>query len=256
MGLVETTVLRVQCPDGLDVMVKAGGAADHHMARELTAYERWTGPWAEAGRCPRMLMGDREAKLLVATWLGGQPVEDGRAEWDRQTYVQAGALLAQFHDQEAQPDAGAFEHVQRERTLDFLGREHRIDPRTAGELAELARQWGDVESVLVPTHGDFHPRNWLASGDSLLVIDFGRAAMRPAASDVIRLSSKQFREDVGLEEAFIEGYGSDPCDSPQWQRLRIAEAVATAVWAHAVGDWEFERHGLRMVAEVAAEALA
>jgi hypothetical protein len=81
------------------------------------------------------------------------------------------------------------------------------------------------------------------------VIDFGRADLRPACTDLTRLAAQQFRSEPALESAFLDGYGSDPREPAAWQRARLREAVSTAIWAHQVGDEAFEQQGHRMIAE-------
>lgn len=79
------------------------------------------------------------------------------------------------------------------------------------------------------------------------VIDFGRAALRPAMSDFARLAAQDFARSAALEAAFVEGYGPDPREPQAWHRTRVREAIGTACWAHAVGDLAFEEQGLRMI---------
>ena len=63
-GLVATTVLEVL--QGADrFIVKAGGADDHHIAREIRAHREWLSAWVDAGRGPQLIAADGEAKLLV-----------------------------------------------------------------------------------------------------------------------------------------------------------------------------------------------
>jgi hypothetical protein len=81
------------------------------------------------------------------------------------------------------------------------------------------------------------------------VIDFGRAAMRPAMSDLARLAAQDFRRVPALEAAFLEGYGSDPREPGAWHRNRVREAIGTAAWAFRVGDESFETQGHRMIAD-------
>jgi len=52
-----------------------------------------------------------------------------------------------------------------------------------------------------------------------------------------------------LERAFLDGYGGDPRDPSSWRRDLLREAVGTAIWAHVVGDEEFERQGHRMITD-------
>jgi hypothetical protein len=129
--LVDRAVLHID-HDGTDVLVKAGGPDDHHMDREIRAYERWVGPLAGCGRAPTLLNADHRLRLLAVTHLPGALAE-GRPE---------------------------------------------------------------------------------------------------------------------LESAFFEGYGDDPREPVRWRRVRLREAVGTAVWAHLVGDAPFEEQGHRMIVDV------
>jgi thiamine kinase-like enzyme len=106
---------------------------------------------------------------------------------------------------------------------------------------------------LVPTHGDWQPRNWIIEDGILRAIDFGRFAFRPAASDFARLAAQEWRDSPACESAFFEGYGADPREPTSWRLLRAAEAVGTAAWAYHVGDELFEAQGHRMIAEVLTE---
>ena len=81
-------------------------------------------------------------------------------------------------------------------------------------------------------------------------IDLGRAALRPAQTDLARLATQDFLRDRRFEAAFFEGYGPDPRDPPTWRRVQVRQAIGTAVWAHEVGDTTFEAHGLRMIAQL------
>lgn len=63
-------------------------------------------------------------------------------------------------------------------------------------------------------------------------------------------AAQEFRRDPRLEAAFLDGYGADPREPQAWRRIRVREAIGTAVWAHLVGDVAFEAQGHRMLAEV------
>lgn len=106
---------------------------------------------------------------------------------------------------------------------------------------------------MVPTHGDWQPRNWLVHEGLVSVIDFGRADLRPAVTDFTRLAAQQFCGHPELEAAFIGGYGCDPREPAAWRHTQIQEAVATAVWAYEVGDEPFEAQGHRMIADALAD---
>jgi Ser/Thr protein kinase RdoA (MazF antagonist) len=71
----------------------------------------------------------------------------------------------------------------------------------------------------VPTHGDWQPRNWVVREGLVSAIDFGRAALRTAASDLVRLAAQPFVGRPDREAAFFEGYGTDPREPEVWAAL-------------------------------------
>lgn len=242
-GLVQTTVLQVACA-GEQYIVKAGGSDDRHIAREITAHRHWLAPWTSIGRAPELVRCDETAKLVVTRYLPGELVLRHPSSGEPDIFRQAGALLAALHAQEWVVDT---DHERREnaRALAWLAAPHRIAPAVVAEARRRIEHWPQVASVLVPTHGDWQPRNWLVHDGIVSAIDFGRAAMRPAATDLARLAVRDFARRPDLEGAFLDGYGADPRDREAWQRIRIREAIATAAWAHQVGDQPFEQEGLR-----------
>jgi aminoglycoside phosphotransferase (APT) family kinase protein len=244
---VETTVLEV-AHAGARFIVKAGGDGDRHIARELHAHLHWLGPWTAIGRAPTLAYGDAQAKLLVTRHLPGELVLGGEHADDPDTYRQAGELLAALHAQTVVPDDG-YESRENEKSLTSLSEPHRIAPATVERLRAEIASWPTPAAALVPTHGDWQPRNWLIHHGVVSVIDFGRAAMRPASTDFGRLAVQEFRGDPHLERAFLQGYGADPREPGAWRRSRVREAIGTAVWAYRVGDEAFEAQGHRMIAE-------
>ena len=250
-GLVGTTVLDVLAADGTRCIVKAGGPNDHHLAREIHAHLHWLRPWTSTGHAPQLLHQDRQAKLLVTRYLPGVLVQGHPAEDDAATYQQAGALLARFHEQHRCSDPG-FEDAQNQRTLAWLDGEHRLRDEETTRLRKLITSWPTPPATLVPTHGDWQPRNWLIDGTTVRVIDFGRAALRTRMTDLARLAARQFRGRPDLEAAFFAGYGPDPREVQAWRRVQLREAIGTAVWAYQVGDEQFEAQGMRMLEEALA----
>lgn len=250
-GLVGTTVLELR-HETERYIVKAGGENDHHLAREIRAHHGWLGPWTSIGRAPELVKADRAAKLVVTRYLPGRLVEGADAERAPETYRQAGELLARLHEQDSVGDTD-FEAREQEKALLWLDKPHRIDPGVVSRVRCMVESWPTPPSRLVPTHGDWQPRNWLIHEDTVSVIDFGRADLRPAFTDLARLSAQQFRSDALLEAAFFEGYGADPREQAAWHRNRIREAIGTAVWAYRVGDELFEQQGHRMLAEALAD---
>ena len=222
-GQVQTTVIEI-IHDGLRLAVKAGGAADHHIAREVHAHLNWLRPWTD--RAPALIRFDVEAKLLVTRWLPGELVVATRWADDPTTYRQAGQLLAMLHAQVAVND-DEFEARENGKALAWLGKDHRIDAETEQRLRAEIASWSTQTAVVVPTHGDWQPRNWLVHEGVVSVIDFGRAALRPAMSDFARLAAQDFARDATLETAFLDGYGSDPRAPAGWHRNRVREAIGT-----------------------------
>ncbi|WP_235531487.1 phosphotransferase [Phycicoccus sp. Soil748] len=245
-GQVERAVREV-VHAGRRYIVKAGGPDDHHMAREIRAHQSWLQPWTSLGRAPLLAFADLPTRLLVTHHLSGRLVLGTEHEHAAATYRQAGKLLALLHRQGGTTDEG---HEAREnrRTLAWLDSPHRIAGDVVARLRRLVASWPTPSTTLVPTHGDWQPRNWLVDDDGVVsIIDFGRAALRPAMTDLARLQVQQFRGRPDLERAFLEGYGADPREPGAWHRTLLREAVSTAAWAHQVGDEEFEAQGLRMV---------
>lgn len=203
-------------------------------------------PWTSVGAAPRLKFGDEAARILVTEWVPGSLVQGSAAEEEPDTYRQAGALLARLHAQSTVEDP---DHEAREtaRTLTWLDRPHRIPRDQVQRVRDEVEAWADYVAVLVPTHGDWQPRNWVVDDGVVRVIDLGRADLRPAFTDWTRLDVQQFLGRPDLELAFLEGYGSDPRETDTWRRQLLREAVSTAAWAHQVGDVAFERQGLRML---------
>ena len=231
------------------VILKAGGDGDHHMAREIHAHLSWLGPWHARRRAPTLLHHDVDARLLVTSYLPGELVLGTPHADDPVLYRQAGELLAELHGQSSVVDT---DHEQRDnaKSLAWLDRPHRIAPDVEAGLRALIASWPTPPATLVPTHGDWQPRNWIVHDGQLSVIDLGRALMRPAMTDLARLAVQDFARDPRLERAFLDGYGTDPREPAAWHRTRVREAIGTAAWAFQVSDEEFEAQGHRMIAEV------
>jgi thiamine kinase-like enzyme len=158
-------------------------------------------------------------------------------------------MLAEFHGQASRRDDD-YEARMTQKALASLESPHRIPPETVTRLRKLLLDAKPETVTLVPTHGDWQPRNWLINDSIVRAIDFGRFDWRPALTDFARLAVRQFAANPTLEAAFLDGYGSDPRASDLWHILQIREAIGTAVWAYQVGDEPFEIEGHRMIEDV------
>ncbi|MGE2717530.1 phosphotransferase family protein [Mycolicibacterium litorale] len=248
--LVDTVVLDVDTERGR-VVIKAAGPHNHHIGREITAYQGFTDCLARRGHAAQLLHHDRDANLLVIQHLRGSLAQGSDAESTPDTYWQAGRLARAFHGQAHHIDhhwdaaAVAKSHA-------WLDKPHRIEPQVTARLRTILTGHQSRPVTVVPTHGDWQPRNWLVDGGTVKVIDFGRFAWRPSASEFCRLAAQQWRQDPSLEDAFFAGYGGDPRSPEQWRMLALHEAIGTAVWAFQVGDVPFENQGHRMLADALA----
>ncbi|QFG70159.1 phosphotransferase [Ornithinimicrobium pratense] len=245
-GLVDTVVLHLRTHVG-EVVVKSSGPTNHHIGREIAAHRDWTGPWLDGERVNRLLHAHGEQNFICLTSVPGNLVQGTPAAGDPEVYRQAGELLVAFHQQastvsedcEARMDAQA---------IRWLDGEHRIDVGTETELCSIIATHDHASAVLVPTHGDWQPRNWLLDDEGCVrVIDLGRWALRPALTDLARLARQEWEGRPDLEAAFLAGYGSDPREPAAWQRTLVREAIGTAAWAYQVGDEPFEQQGHRMI---------
>jgi hypothetical protein len=234
---------------GSRFIVKAGGADDHHIERELDAHRRWLFPWTSRGRAPGLVHGDAAAKRWVPGICRVGSYSEAATVTIRAPIGRRVNCWPLFHAQAAVSDEG-YEARENEKALAWLSGPHRIAPPVMALLRAQLAAWPTLPAILTPTHGDWRPRNWLIHNDIVSVIDFGRAAMRLAMTDFARLAVQDFRRDPNLEAAFLEGYGTDPRQRDAWYRARVREAIGTAAWARKVGDESFEAQGHRMIAEV------
>lgn len=194
------------------------------------------------GHAAALVHASPDERLIVTGWLPGVLVEGSAAQRDPDTFVQAGALQARFHGQLAWVDDDWHDRFRR-RVHRYLDLPHRIDPDIVEAICAEIATWPRGACTTVPTHGDWQPRSWLIDETTVRVIDFGRSDLRPPDEDFARLAGQDFDRDPTLEQAFLDGCGSDPREPERWRRSLVGLAVGTAVWAYSVGDHEFEKSG-------------
>lgn len=249
-GLMDTKVLRVRDGDR-EVVVKAAGPANHHIGREITAHESFTGPLVERARTGRLIAADRAENAVIIEYQAGELVEGTLHEFDPDVHAQAGSMLYALHAQTRRMD-DMYEQRATAKAVEWLDREHRVEPHVEAEARRVLMAYRPRPVETVPTHGDWQPRNWVIEGTRVRAIDFGRFDFRPPATDLGRLATQQWKHNAPLEAAFLDGYGSDPRDGYLWSMDLLREAIGTAVWAYQVGDFEFEAHGHRLLSEAVA----
>lgn len=251
-GLLDTWVLHV-VDGGFSYTVKASGPDNTHFPRELEAHRTVTDTLRAAGDTGALVAADEQHRVLVLERVPGHLALGTADEHAPDVHRQAGAVLRRLHDHGTRHDPTFLLHEQA-KALRALDAPHRISPdvvaRTRAALEMLPADHPD--EALVPTHGDFHPRNWIVDDEGdrhgrLRVIDFGRFGWRPASFDLTRLAVLHWQDDPALEAAFFDGYGDDPRESDAWRWLQLREAVGTATWAYAVGDEGFEAQGHDML---------
>ncbi|WP_051478409.1 aminoglycoside phosphotransferase family protein [Arthrobacter sp. H5] len=246
--LQDTTVQRVRplrTGSGSEVFVKYS-ATSHHIERELTAYS--SGVNALGDHAPVLLHSSRVHQMFAVSSLPGALVQGRAEELAPDTHERAGTLLARLHQHRGWSTAYLPGLVRK--TTRFMEQGHALfsggDADSIHQaLGTLYR--GPVEVVL--THGDYQPRNWLIEDGIVCVIDFGRADVRPWVSDLVRLKNQQWIGRPDLQEAFMAGYGQalTETDAKVFAAESILQAVGTVVWAHDVGDGDFEEVGRMML---------
>ncbi len=267
-------VVELCTSDGDHVIVKAstGPSLDHHLDRELRAH-RLRG--AELGEgFPVLLAADDDARLLATRHLPGRIAEGSEWEWHPGVHRAAGALLGRVHRAaRSTADPRHDEQLrQRCRVLHAAARPI-IEPTRWAEVAarldepDATSGPGSDPAVLVPTHGDFQPRNWLVDPERLdadgapavSLIDFGRFDLRPWYSDLVRLHHQVTPIRPDLRDALVEGMGRgpgdpiEPSDRPGWHLENLVQALGTVVWATDMGLDDFASHGRIMVDRTLAE---
>ncbi|MGP9781433.1 phosphotransferase family protein [Glutamicibacter sp. AOP12-B1-11] len=244
-GLTDTRVLRLRS-FGRDYILKTAGSANLHLGREFKAHAGYTAPLLAHGLTAALRHEDRALRLLLLDYLPGVLCERTSSADDPEVHEQAGRALQLLHGQYAKVDEG-YEKNFIANGLKWLDAEHRIEPSFVAAARKIFADYRPEPVLVVPTHGDWQPRNWLIDQGKLRVIDFGRFAFRPAESDLARLSAQQWREHPELATAFFRGYGQDPRELRSWPIVQLREAIGTAAWAYQVGDTAFEIQGHRML---------
>jgi aminoglycoside phosphotransferase len=228
-------VVRLRGPDGAEWIAKQHQDAGRYRA-ELEAYQQWAP--ALGSRAPVLRAHDDHIGAIlisalagrVAAWPGPSP-SGGTGQADElAVHHDAGVALRLLHDAQPPrpcPDLGAVKTAE-------LGQ---LAPQAGGllsnrELAFAASAAAALTATgpvgLVPCHGDYTPRNWLADRGRVRVIDFEWARLDAPHADLARLYLAIWQARPDLRTAFLDGYGR-PLDDRASVLLRGCAAVR-AVW--------------------------
>jgi hypothetical protein len=239
--LQDTTVLHVRSASG-DHIAKMGTG----LRREIDACRRAVALLPD--RAPRLEHHDARAEILVTSYLPGELVEGTPAEAAPDVYRQAGELLARLQAPAEVSDTYA------EQALAAVSR--RIAEATGlvpgpqlDALRERAARCTPRPVRLYFTHGDYQPRNWVIDNGRVGVIDFGRGQDRSWVSDLVRLQNQQFTKHPERERAFMAGLGRmvEGNDAELLAIESMRQGLGTVIWAHGIGDRDFEEHGRTMI---------
>jgi aminoglycoside phosphotransferase (APT) family kinase protein len=184
-------------PDGMTLRVRTrGGAivvAKRCPERGAETFENMRGLWAStfgASRkppgLPQPLDYLPEPGVLICEWIDGRPLSE--AERISENHARGTIeLLAALHACDLQPKRrrsarGIIRSVRRKADRAAkLGSPHAEAIRKLADILEIHRAH-DIE--LVPSHGDFSPRNVLVAGERLVIIDWERLQLADPARDV------------------------------------------------------------------------
>src|SRR5690606_19842605 len=136
-NLVESIVLHIETGVG-DMVVKAGDASNHHIARELAAHPTYTAPLVESGHAARLRAADGDLRVMLLDYLPGRLLEGTDAELAPEVYEQAGVLLRALHGVEKREDSDYWSRTIT-RALSWLDGPHRVDADVAAECRRILR---------------------------------------------------------------------------------------------------------------------
>jgi Ser/Thr protein kinase RdoA (MazF antagonist) len=245
-----SVVLEVRAEDGRPLIVKSH-TDGYRNQFERDAYRRWVP--AIADRAPALVAADEDGTVLVLTKLDAGPPSD---ELPPATYTDAGRVLQRFHaSAESVLDPGWAQQ-----RLDGL--RSWIDRMPAGLIPDDDLAFAEAEAkvlldlpppVLVPTHGDFQPRNWrVDEAGRVFLFDFEKARHDWWTHDLQRMWWREWLDRPDLRDAFLDGYGR-ALDETERARLRANSArghVVQIIWATAHGDERFADEGRAQLARL------
>jgi Ser/Thr protein kinase RdoA (MazF antagonist) len=239
-SLESSLILELVAPNGDDRWFLKYPRDRERFEREAYAYETFLP--ALGDRVPRLIGSSERYQCLLITAVPGEVV-DRRLSLDPQVHRSAGAWLADFHGScapESVPERSLAEELAAQREVLIEKARGSLGPAEVGFLRRATTGIPDpVESIIVPCHRSFAPRNWVVDEQGTLrVIDFGVSERDFAVQDFSRLSQRIWPANPGLEDAFFEGYGRPLTDAERRQVQAFAAlwVIRAMIRAQSRGD--------------------
>jgi streptomycin 6-kinase len=168
---------------------------------------------------PRPIQYSEALRTLWLDVVHGRRLTETDGDGGIDDLARLGSAVAAFHGLSA-PHAPAFARFSETRLADHAGIVARIRPDVADGAAELSRR---LAATMPATderpaclHGDLHPKNAIATGDRIALIDVEDVAIGPAAADIGSLIASLLYLQVACQtpraqftaqvEAFLRGY--------------------------------------------------
>jgi Ser/Thr protein kinase RdoA (MazF antagonist) len=202
-------VLRVLTRSGESSYVKWYSHVSDYQ-RELDALTVYTP--ALGSDAPKLIDNDDALQMVLLSAVSGVPAVGTPWEWDPLVHYRAGVLVRKLHESAPGVRSDQFARHCATRFEEAAGLlEGVVDSSALSQARHLIAHAMDVtDIVLVPTHRDNHPRNWMVDpGGHVRLIDFHDAEYDPWIVDVLLLEQDYWRSDPNLKVAFLSGYDSE-----------------------------------------------
>jgi len=229
----------------------------HHYVAEVRALKRWVAqlPLGSWWKAPKVVADSDELGAAILTELPGEVIEDSPPPDDLEgAYRNAGRLARALHDADIDLSDEPRVHDYSSEVVERYVVPSRpyLDADTYQWAMSISARLDAWEGLsIVPMHGDYSPRNWIARrGEPTLgVIDWERSRPGFWVEDVQRMLHDHWLKAPSLREAFFEGYGRTPTDL-EWRQayqVSLITAVGGVSWSSTHGDEQFETHNRAVI---------
>lgn len=212
--------------------------------RELDALTLYTP--ALGSDAPKLIDNDDALRMVLLSAVQGEPAVGTAYEWDPLVHYRAGVLIRKLHESAPQVHSDQFARQCASRFEEAASQLEGVIASSALSEARhiVAGAFGAAHTVLVPTHRDNHPRNWMVDpGGHVRLIDFQDAEYDPWIVDVLDLEHDYWRSDPNLKVAFLSGYDAEISteDEIMLRAHHAVEAVRALASAHAPGSTKAQK---------------